>query len=102
MVDATNSHDAQRYLTHFAEDAVLDDPSVGKVYEGRTGIGEYFQAYFVGYNTQTRLVSAEWHDGVLHVEVDFTGDFPGGQTGGIFDLTFSADQKIQHARADLL
>jgi ketosteroid isomerase-like protein len=101
-IDAANSHEAGRFLDHFTEDAVLDDPSVGQVYAGRARIGEYYESYFIGYNTQTRLVSTEPRGDELHVEVHFTGDFPGGQTGGIFDLTFTADQKIQHVRADLL
>ncbi|WP_369373910.1 hypothetical protein AB1046_07515 [Promicromonospora sp. Populi] len=36
----------------------------------------------------------------IHVVVDFTGNFPGGQTGGIFDVTLAGD-KIAFVRADL-
>jgi len=61
----------------------------------------YFQSYFVGYNTQTRLVSTEAREDSLHVEVDFTGDFPGGQTGGTFDIAF-AGEKLARVQADLL
>jgi hypothetical protein len=100
-IDATNTHDAEKYLSFFTKDAVLDDPSVGEIFEGASGISRYFQSYFVEYNTQTRLVRTERLKRTLHVEVDFTGDFPGGQTEGIFDITFS-DDKISRIKADLL
>ncbi|MEV6282183.1 nuclear transport factor 2 family protein [Kribbella sp. NPDC051770] len=100
-IAAANAHDASEFLAYFTEDAVLDDPSVGEVYEGRDRIGEYYQSYFIGYDTRTELVGTEQRGDVLHVEVAFTGSFPGGQTNGIFDLTFSGRQ-IQHARADLI
>ena len=98
---AANAHDATRFLSFFTADAVLDDPSVGETFDGHEGIGRYFESYFIGYNTQTRLVCTESRDGILHVEVDFTGDFPGGQTGGIFDVTFVGDA-LSHVRADLI
>ncbi|MFE7227576.1 YybH family protein [Nocardioides sp. NPDC057577] len=100
-VAATNTHDTAAYLAFFTDDAVLDDPSVGEVFEGHAGIGEYFRAYFVGYDTRTRLVSTEPRDGCLHVEVEFTGTFPEGRVGGVFDVTLTAEQKIRHVRADL-
>lgn len=96
----SNTHDKAKYLAFFTDDAVLDDPSVGRKFKGKTGIGKYFDAYFIGYNTKTRLVSIEPEDGHLHVEVHFTGDFPGGKTGGIFDLTFKGE-KISFVHADL-
>ncbi|GGR57778.1 ketosteroid isomerase-like protein [Nocardioides luteus] len=100
-IAATNAHDPTGYLAFFAADAVLDDPSVGDVFEGHAGIGEYFRSYFIGYNTQTRLISTEPRDGYLHVEVEFTGTFPERRIGGIFDITLTADHLIQHVRADL-
>lgn len=100
-IAAMNDHDTAAYLDFFTEDGVLDDPSVGRVYNGPSEIIDYFESYFIGYNTQTQLVSIEPHDNYLHVEVDFTGSFPGGQTGGIFDVTLTADQKIERVRADL-
>ena len=47
-----------------------------------------------------RLVSIEPEDGHLHVDVHFTGDFPGGKTGGTFDVTSRSD-KIALVRTDL-
>jgi ketosteroid isomerase-like protein len=100
-IAATNTHDTAAYLDFFTSDGVLDDPSVGHIYNGPSEIADYFESYFIGYNTQTRLVSIEPRGDYLHVEVDFTGDFPGGQTGGIFDITLTEDQKFQRVRADL-
>lgn len=100
-IAAANTHETDRYLSYFTDDAVLDDPSVGRVFEGREGIADYFESYFIGYHTHTRLVRVDAEDGYLHVEVEFTGDFPGGRTGGIFDLTF-AGATLAHVRADLI
>ncbi|MDQ0727207.1 nuclear transport factor 2 family protein [Microbacterium sp. W4I20] len=100
-ITAANSHDRERFLSFFTTDAVLDDPSVGDAFAGRERVGEYFDSYFLGYDTQTRLVSSEARGGTIHVEVHFTGSFPGGETGGTFDLTFDGEL-IHHARADLL
>lgn len=99
-IAATNAHDTDTYLEFFTDDAVLDDPSVGEKFVGKDGIAEYYRSYFIGYNTTTRLVRAEAAGDQLHVVVDFTGDFPGGQTGGIFDITFTGD-KILLIQANL-
>ncbi len=97
-----NSYNAEKYLDFYADDALLDDPSVGRVYKGRKEIKQYFDSYFIGYKTQTRLVRIEpLKQDQAHVEVKFTGDFPGGNIGGIFDLTFK-DDKIIFVKADLL
>lgn len=101
-IAAGNSFDAAKYLDFYADDAVLDDPSVGRVYKGREEIKQYFNSYFIGYKTQTKLVSVEsGEQDHFHVEVKFTGDFPEGNIGGIFDLTFK-DGKIAFVKADLL
>lgn len=101
-IAATNTHDTTAYLDFFSSDGVLDDPSVGRAYNGPSEIADYFESYFIGYNTQTRLVSIEPRDRSVHVEVDFTGDFPGGRTGGVFDITLTEDQKFRRVRADLI
>ncbi|KXF53618.1 hypothetical protein AXA44_43755 [Rhodococcus sp. SC4] len=99
-IAAANSHDPRAFLAYFDEDAVLDDPSVGEQFDGHDGIAEYFTRYFIGYNTTTELVSVTPQGGSLHVVVVFSGDFPGGRTGGIFNLTFHGE-KISFAHADL-
>ncbi|WP_326835140.1 nuclear transport factor 2 family protein [Amycolatopsis rhabdoformis] len=99
-IAATNTHDTDAYLGFFTDDAVLDDPSVGEKFVGKEGIADYYRSYFIGYNTTTRLVSVEPEDDHLHVVVEFTGDFPGGRTGGIFDVTLNGD-KISFVHANL-
>ncbi|MCF7549487.1 nuclear transport factor 2 family protein [Pseudonocardia sp. WMMC193] len=99
-VDSINTHDTEQYLAHFTDDAVLDDPSVGGRFEGRAGIAEYYRRYFIEYNTTTRVVSMTPRAEDVHVVVDFTGDFPGGRTGGVFDVKF-AGELISFVHADL-
>lgn len=98
----SNAYDTEKYVAQWHKNAVLDDPSVGKIFRKHAGIKAYFQDYFIGYQTQTRLVKLDIiSEHEAHIEVDFTGNFPGGQTGGKFDLTFK-DGKIIKAIAELL
>ena len=99
-IEAANAFDLDRYLSFFTDDAIFDDPSVGRAFPGRSGIAEYFTSYFVGYDTRTRLVALEARGEEVHVDVEFTGTFPGGRIGGTFDLTFAGD-RIEHVLADL-
>ncbi|GAB6899121.1 nuclear transport factor 2 family protein [Kineosporia succinea] len=99
-VETLNAHETTCFLELFSEDAVLDDPSVGHRFEGRAGIGQYYRDYFIGYRTRTRLTATTPTPGGAHLKVHFTGDFPGGQTDGIFDLTLDGDL-ITHVHADL-
>lgn len=56
---------------------MLDNPSVGQVFKGHSGIREYFEDYFIGYKTQTRLIKLDiLSDSEAHIEVEFTGEFP--------------------------
>ena len=100
-IAVSNAHNTAGYLSFFTDDVVLDDTSVGDVFEGHEGLQRYFETYVVGYNTQTRLVSITPEGDHLHVVVDFTGTFPEGQIGGYFDITFTGD-KISFMHADLL
>ncbi|WP_281225564.1 nuclear transport factor 2 family protein [Flavobacterium aquiphilum] len=100
-LDLSNSYDTENYLDKYAQNAVLNDPSVGRKFMGHNEIREYFNSYFIGYKTQTRLVNLTTGDNKAHLEVDFTGDFPGGQISGMFDFTFK-DGKIATAKADLI
>src|SRR3546814_5928586 len=77
-IEAMNTSDIATYLSYFTADAVLHDPSVGERFVGHEGIGEYFTRYFVAYNTTTRLLRVTPRDSQFHVEVHFSGDFPGG------------------------
>lgn len=100
-IDAANARDTERYLEYFTADAILDDPSVGRTFEGREGIERYFRDYFIGYNTTTVLTSIATRGDVTHVEVEFSGDFPEGQVGGMFDISFTGE-RFSHVKADLI
>jgi len=98
----SNSYDVDKYLDKWHEAAVLDDPSVGQVFKGHSGIRKYYESYFIGYATQTRLVKLTIiNDNEVHTEVEFTGEFPEGKIGGLFNFTFK-EGKIVKATADLI
>ena len=101
-IAAGNEYDTEKYLSFYLPDAILDDPSVGRKFVGHKGIRSYFDSYFIGYNTQTILVNLVIEDEThAHVEVAFTGDFPEGNVGGSFDITFE-EGKMAFVRADLI
>lgn len=102
LIKAGNEYDTDKYLSYFDEDAILEDPSVGRTFTGIEGIKEYFLSYFIGYNTQTTLLTTQLRgEENLFVEVAFTGDFPEGNLNGSFDFTFQ-DDKIIYVKADLI
>ena len=100
-ISVSNAYQTEKYLDKYEADAVLDDPSVGRKFIGHKGLREYFTSYFIGYNTQTKLVKLEVNDNQAHLEVEFTGDFPEGTIGGTFDFKLEAG-KIVYVLADLI
>ena len=101
-LDKSNVYDTKRYLEKWHENAILDDPSVGQVFKGHSGIKKYFERYFIDYKTQTRLVELDIiSDNEAHIEVEFTGEFPEGKIRGTFYFTFK-DGKIEKAKAALM
>ena len=100
-ITVSNSYDTKKYLEKYLEDAVLDDPSVGRKFIGHKGISEYYVSYFIGYQTQTKILRLLVAGGEAHLEVEFTGSFPEGSIGGVFDFTFK-DEKIATVKADLM
>jgi len=100
-LENSNAYDTDKYLNKYHKEAIIDDPSVGQVFKGHSGIRKYFETYFIGYRTQTKLIKLEIQDdNQAHLEVEFTGDFPEGKLGGIFEITFRED-KIKAVKADL-
>lgn len=99
---AANRFDTSHYLEYYLPDAILDDPSVGNKFSGHKGIKKYFDAYFIGYQTQTKIVKLTIQD-ANHVllEVAFEGNFPEGNINGTFEFTFR-NEKIALAKADLV
>ena len=100
-IAVSNSYNVEKYLEKYHDNAVLNDPSVGKKFIGQSGIREYYTSYFIGYQTQTKLLTLDIKDNFAHMEVDFTGEFPGGRIQGMFDFTFEED-KIIEVKADLI
>lgn len=100
-IEVGNSYDTEKYLEFYLKDAVLDDPSVGRKFIGHNGIKDYFESYFIGYQTQTELRKLEINENSAYLEVEFTGDFPEGKIGGSFDFIFK-DDKIEFVKADLI
>jgi len=99
---AGNAFDTKTYLEFYHPDAILDDPSVGRKFIGHEGIKDYFESYFIGYNTNTELVNLNIKEKEnIRLEVEFTGDFSEGKLGGIFDLKVK-DNKIIFVKADLI
>ena len=95
-----NSYDVKGYLGFYQADAVLDDPSVGRVFKGHAGIEQYFRDYFIGYKTHTRLVRLNINEHSALLDVEFTGNFPEGKLAGSFDFRFR-EGKIVYVKADL-
>lgn len=100
-IAVSNAFDTENYLDKYLEDAILDDPSVGKKYVGVSEIRDYFTSYFIGYKTHTKLLKLNVKGNTAHLEVEFTGDFPEGKIGGTFDFVFKND-KIAMVKADLI
>ncbi|WP_316798381.1 YybH family protein [Pedobacter frigidisoli] len=100
-IAAGNSFDTDRYLEFYLPDAILDDPSVGRVFSGRKQIQSYFDSYFIGYQTQTRQVNLTVAGNTAHLEVVFKGSFAEQEIGGTFDFVFE-NGKIATVEANLI
>jgi hypothetical protein len=99
---SANAFDTNTFIKHWHKDAVLDDPSVGRKFNGHDEIREYFEDYFIGYQTQTKLTkTVAKGEQEIYIEVLFSGSFPGGKIRGSFDLLLKGD-KIFKAKADLI
>ena len=100
-ITVSNSYNTEKYLKKYLEDAVLDDPSVGRKFVGHKGIRDYYTSYFIGYKTQTKLTKLAIGNNKAHLEVEFTGEFPEGKIEGMFDFVFK-EGKIAKVKAELL
>ena len=77
-------------MEKYLKDAVLNDSSVGRKFVGHKGIREYYNSYFIGYKTQTKLVKLVIQDTTTHMKLEFTDEFQEGKLGGLFDFTFNS------------
>jgi ketosteroid isomerase-like protein len=83
FIKTTNAFDVEAALVLFADDAVIDDVSVGEKFKNKAGVRKYIEKFFVGYHTVTRLESLKVvNDQHARAQVDFTGDF-GHETGSL-------------------
>jgi len=83
FIKATNAFDVKAALALFADDAVIDDVSVGEKFKKTAGVSKYLEKFFVGYHTVTKLESLKIIDNQHALaQVDFTGDF-GHETGSL-------------------
>lgn len=100
FIRATNAFDTEAAMALFAEDAVIDDISVGGQFAGKTRIRDYLETYFVGYRTVTKLLLLEpIDDRQVIAHVDFTGNF--GHETGQLRLCVNAHGLIERIDADL-
>ena len=101
-IAASNTFSTEKYLSFYLPAAILDDPSVGRKFKGHKGIQQYFDDYFVGYNTHTDQVALKITDQQnAHLEVQFSGDFAEGKIGGTFEFKFE-NGKISFVSANLI
>lgn len=93
FIKATNAFDVDAALALFADDAVIDDVSVGEAFSHAAGVRTYFEKFFVGYHTVSKLESIEMlDDRHAKVRLDFKGDF--GHETGVLNVTINADGRI--------
>lgn len=55
-IATSNAFDRDKYVSFYLPDAVLEDASLGRKFEGQKGIQQYFDSYFIGFNTHTEQV----------------------------------------------
>lgn len=100
FIRATNAFDVDAALKLFAEEAVIDDVSVGDQFKNAKGIRKYLEQFFVGYKTVTKLESVEvLSDWNAKAQLDFTGNF-GHETGSL-NFTFNSNGLIVRVDAYL-
>ncbi|MFM0592752.1 MULTISPECIES: nuclear transport factor 2 family protein [Paraburkholderia] len=100
FIQTANSFDVEGAVALFTSDAVIDDVSVGDSFLGTEGIRRYFEQFFVGYKTASRLLSLEQLDDFTAVaRLDFTGDF--GHEIGTLKIRTNSDGLIERIDADL-
>ena len=100
-IAVSNSYNTEKYLQKYLDNAMLDDPSLGRKFVGHKGIEAYYTSYFINYKTHTKLLKLAIEDNKAHLEVEFTGEFPEGRIGGMFDFTFRGG-KIATVKAELM
>lgn len=100
FIRTANAFDVDGAVALFASDAIIDDVSVGDAFVGTEGIRLYFERFFVGYKTASKLLSLERLDHFnASLRLDFTGDF--GHETGTLKITINSGGLIERIDADL-
>ncbi|TOY74739.1 hypothetical protein DIS16_12115 [Levilactobacillus brevis] len=100
FIETTNRKDIEGALEIFTNDAVINDPSVGRSFDGIDQVRVYVERFFVGYNTTTKLLRTEQiTESSVKAYVDFTGDF--GHETGYLQFETNGDGLIIRVDADL-
>lgn len=100
FIKSSNAFDVDAVLNLFAANAIIDDVSVGEKFKNKTGVRTYFEKFFIGYKTVTKLISIEKTDNLnANAKVDFTGDF--GHETGALNFTFNEEGLIKTIHAYL-
>jgi hypothetical protein len=100
FIRTTNAFDVDGALSLFAEEAIIDDVSVGDAFVGIEGVRRYIERFFVGYKTCSELLSMENLDDFnVVVRLDFTGDF--GHEIGTLKIAANPAGLIERIDADL-
>lgn len=100
LIEATNRFDVDTAVALFAPEAVINDASVGDSFVGTAGVRNYFEQFFVGYNTVSKVLAVQVvSEHRATVRLDFTGDF--GHETGVLDITTGPDGRIIDIVADL-
>ena len=55
FIQTSNAYDLNGYLALFKEHATLEDVAVGETFIGHKGTKDYYNTYFIEYETQTEL-----------------------------------------------
>ncbi|MVA53415.1 nuclear transport factor 2 family protein [Agrobacterium vitis] len=90
FIKTANAFDIEGVMSLVAPDAIIDDVSVGDAFIGPEGIKQYLNQFFVGYHTQSRLLSVgKQDDHTAFVRLDFASDF--GHEIGVLKITINSD-----------
>lgn len=101
-IESSNKHDTEGYINTFSDQAVVIEKSIGKDLSGKEELKDYFQTYFVEYDTDTEIVEYSYFpDGRIDMKVLFRGDFSEKETMGSYVFTLK-DDLIAVLEADLL
>jgi hypothetical protein len=100
FIHSTNAFDVSSAVKLFSTNALIDDVSVGDTFKNTAGVRNYLDRFFVGYHTETKLVSVEIiSKNHAIAQVDFTGDF--GHETGTLDFTTNTNGLLVKINADL-